>query len=221
MLAKLLLAAPDVLLLDEPSNHLDIAATRWLEEYLVEQSEAMLIVSHDRYFLNRVVTKMFELHDRRITAYPGNYAQYVRLREERFEQRMKEYEAQREYIEKQEEYIRRVHYGQLAKQAQSRRKTLDKLERVEKPTLVSGPSMAFSEVVRTGDVVFEAVDLTKSYDRLLFKDLSFTVPRGKRLGIMGPNGSGKTTLLKILLGEVEPDSGEVRRGAHVDIGYLD
>jgi ATP-binding cassette subfamily F protein 3 len=190
LLAKLLLAAPDIMLLDEPSNHLDIKATEWLEDYLTCQPQAMLLVSHDRYFLDKVCTKMFELHAKRITAYPGNFHQYMRLRQERYERELKEWVAQREYIEKQEEYIRRVHYGQLAKQAQSRRKQLDKLELLEKPTLVSGPSMAFSDVVRTGDVVFEAVELSKSYDRPLFTDLSFSVPRGKRLGIMGPNGSG-------------------------------
>src|SRR4051794_23331317 len=125
MLAKLLLSAPDVMLLDEPSNHLDIDTTRWLEEYLVKQSEAMLIVSHDRYFLDRVVTRVFELHARRLTPYPGNFKQYWRLRQERYEQELKAYEAQREYIEKQEEYIRRVHYGQLHKQAASRQKQID------------------------------------------------------------------------------------------------
>src|SRR6266851_3485066 len=136
MLAKLLLAAPDVMLLDEPSNHLDIAATRWLEDYLVRQSEAMLIVSHDRYFLDRVVTKVFELHAGQITSYPGNYKAYWRLRHERYEQQLKAWEAQKEYIAKQEDYIRRVHYGQLHKQAQSRQKALDKLERVEQPTTI-------------------------------------------------------------------------------------
>ena len=134
MLAKLLLAAPDVMLLDEPSNHLDIDATRWLEEYLVQQPEAMLIVSHDRYFLDRVVTKVFELSANGIDSYPGNYKQYWRLRQERYEQQLKTWEAQQEYIDKQEEYIRRVHYGQLHKQAHSRQKQLDKIERVDRPT---------------------------------------------------------------------------------------
>src|SRR5919198_816329 len=110
MLARLLLSSPDVMLLDEPSNHLDITATRWLEDYLSKQPEAMLIVSHDRYFLDRVVTKIFELHNRRITSYPGNYQAYARLREERYQHQLKEWEAQQEYIERQEDYIRRVHY---------------------------------------------------------------------------------------------------------------
>src|SRR5579885_1542110 len=150
MLARLLLAAPDVMLLDEPSNHLDIAATRWLEDYLRQQNEAMLIVSHDRYFLDKVVTKVFELHDRRITAYPGNFRQYWRLRQERYEQELKAWESQREYIARQEDYIRRVHYGQLHRQAASRQKQLDRLERRERPTLIEGPQMHFHEVRRSG-----------------------------------------------------------------------
>jgi ATP-binding cassette subfamily F protein 3 len=222
LLAQLLLAGHDVMLLDEPSNHLDIDCTRWLEGYLVQQPQAMLIVSHDRYFLDKVCTKMLELHDRHITAYPGNFKQYMRLRQEKFERELKEWEAQKEYIEKQEEYIRRVHYGQLAKQAQSRRKALDRIERIERPTTIEAPKMQFGDVVRTGDIVFEAVDLTMAFgDNVLFRNLNFALPRGKRLGIMGPNGSGKTTLLKVLLGELEPTSGEVRRGTHVDPGYLD
>src|SRR5438132_8460804 len=221
MLAKLLLAAPDVMLLDEPSNHLDIAATRWLEDYLADQSEAMLIVSHDRYFLDRVVTKVFELHAGRITAYPGNYQAYARLRQERYAQQLKTWEAQQDYVARQEDYIRRVHYGQLHKQAQSRQKALDRLERVERPTLVEGPRMHFGEVRRSGDVVLQVDELAKAYDQPLFADLSFTLQRGKRLGIMGPNGSGKTTLLRILLGEETPDAGSVQRGHLVEFGYYD
>src|SRR6266851_4158325 len=221
MLAKLLLAAPDVLLLDEPSNHLDIDATRWLEDYLVEQSEAMLIVSHDRYFLDRVVTKIFELHAGRITSYPGNYQAYWRLRRERHEQELKTWQAQRDYIAKQEEYIRRVHYGQLHKQAQSRQKALDRMERIERPTFIETPRMHFGDIRRTGDVVLQVDRLTKAYDRLLFSDLSFTLERGRRLGILGPNGSGKTTLLRILMGEEKPDAGEVHRGHQVEFGYYD
>jgi ATP-binding cassette subfamily F protein 3 len=221
MLAKLLLAAPDVLLLDEPSNHLDIAATRWLEDYLVQQSEAMLIVSHDRYFLDRVVTKIFEMHTGRITSYPGNYQQYWRLRQERYEQQLKAWQAQQEYVEKQEDYIRRVHYGQLHKQAQSRRKALDRLERIERPTWIESPHMHFGTVRRAGDVVLQVENLGKAYDRPLFRGLSFSLLRGQRLGIMGPNGSGKTTLLRILMGEEEPDEGEVKRGHLVAFGYYD
>src|SRR5437763_3604704 len=168
------------MLLDEPSNHLDIDTTRWLEDYLAAQPEGMLIVSHDRYFLDRVVNKVFELHARRITSYPGNFKQYWRLRQERFEQEWKAYESQREYIEKQEEYIRRVHYGQLHKQAASRQKALDRLERVEKPTMIEVPRMHFGEVRRSGDVVLQVDELAKAYDRPLFSDLSFALQRGQR-----------------------------------------
>src|SRR5207244_3430856 len=182
MLAKLLLAAPDVMLLDEPSNHLDIGATSWLEDYLVKQREAMLIVSHDRYFLDKVVTKVFELHAGRIDSYPGNYQAYWRLRQERYEQQLKAWLAQKEYIEKQEEYIRRVHYGQLHKQAASRQKLLDRLERVERPTRVEGPRMHFGEVRRSGDIVLQVSDVAKAYDEPLFSHLSFTLERGRRLG---------------------------------------
>ncbi len=221
MLAKMLLSSPDVMLLDEPSNHLDIDTTRWLEGYLVRQPEAMIIVSHDRYFLDRVVNKVFELHGGKVTAYPGNFQQYQRLRHERYELQMKAWQAQQEYIEKQEDYIRRVHYGQLHKQAESRRKALERLERVERPTLVEAPRMHFGAVRRSGDVVLEVEDLAKGYDRPLFTGLSFSLQRGKRLGIMGPNGSGKTTLLRVLLGDEEPDAGTVRMGHLVDVGYYD
>lgn len=221
MLAKLLLAAPDVMLLDEPNNHLDIDTTRWLEDYLTRQAEAMLIVSHDRYFLDKVVTKVFEMHRNRINVYPGNFKQYWRLKDERYEQEMKAFEAQKEYVEKQEEYIRRVHYGQLHKQAASRQKQLDRLERLERPTKIESPHMHFGGVRRTGDVVLRVEELSKAYDLPLFEDLSFDLPRGKRMGIMGPNGSGKTTLLRCILGEEEPDSGRVQIGHLVEVGYYD
>jgi ATP-binding cassette subfamily F protein 3 len=222
LLAKMLLSAPDVMLLDEPSNHLDIATTQWLEEYLARQPQGMIVVSHDRYFLDKVTNRTLELHNRRITSYPGGYKQYIRLRDERYERQLKEYEAQKEFVDKQEEYIRRANYGQLAKQAQSRVKVLDKLERVEKPTKVSGPSIQFHDVTRSGDIVFDAENLGMAFgSNVLFRNLNFTIKRGSRIGIMGPNGTGKTTLLKILLGDLEPTEGTIHRGALVFPGYLD
>jgi ATP-binding cassette subfamily F protein 3 len=222
MLAKLLLSAPDVMFLDEPSNHLDIKATEWLEDYLTRQSEAMLIVSHDRTFLNRVTTKIFELSEQGIASYPGNYDAYVRQRKERYELALKTWEAQKEYVEKQEEYIRRASYGQLAKQAQSRMKTLEKLERVERPVMIDAPHLKFSTSRRPGDIIAEAERISKTLgDKELFKNLSFQVQRGQRLGIMGPNGCGKSTLLRILLGDMQPDTGVVKLGHQVDVGYYD
>jgi ATP-binding cassette, subfamily F, member 3 len=221
MLAKLLLAAPDVMLLDEPGNHLDAAALRWLEDYLSGQPEAMLLVSHDRYFLDKVVTKIFELRGGRIDSYPGNYGAYVRLRQERYQQQLKAWEAQQEYLSKQEDYIRRVHYGQSHKQAQSRKKALERLEIVERPASVDGPHMHFRSIRRSGDVVLRAENLAKAFDRPLFRGLSFSLQRGKRLGIMGPNGGGKTTLLRILLGQESADVGSIQQGHLVEFGYYD
>jgi ATP-binding cassette subfamily F protein 3 len=221
MLAKLLLSSPDVMLLDEPSNHLDIRTTQWLEDYLVRQPEAMLLVSHDRYFLDRVVTRIFEMNRHQIQVYPGNFKQYWRLKEERYEQELKAWESQQEYIEKQEEYIRRVHYGQLHKQAASRQKQLDRIERIERPSKIESPHMHFGAVRRTGDIVLRAEGLAKAYDLPLFTDLTFDLVRGRRLGIMGPNGSGKTTLLRCLLGEEKLDSGRLERGHLVEVGYYD
>ncbi len=222
LLAQLLLSAPDIMLLDEPSNHLDIDTTRWLEGYLARQPQGMIIVSHDRYFLEKVTNKTIELHAKRITSYPGSYKQYVRLRDERFDRQLKEWEAQKEYVGKQEDYIRRSAYGQLAKQAQSRVKALDKLDRLEKPTKVSGPNIHFKDVMRSGDVVFHCEELGKSYgSNKLFEGLNFDIKRGQRLGIMGANGSGKTTLLRMLLGDEDPTTGTIQRGHLVFTGYLD
>src|SRR5262249_3960065 len=162
-----------------------------------------------------------ERQGRRLTAYGGNYQAYARQRQERYEQQLKTWESQQEYIAKQEDYIRRVHYGQLHKQAQSRQKALDRLERVERPTEVESPHMHFAEVRRCGDVVLQGTDLAKAYDRPLFSDLRFTLQRGKRLGILGRNGSGKTTRLRVLMGEEPPDRGTVERGHLVEFGYYD
>lgn len=223
MLAKLLLSAPDVMLLDEPSNHLDIKATEWLESYLSRQREAMLIVSHDRTFLNNVVTTIFELTEKGgIATYPGNYSAYVRQRQERYDLAMKTFEAQQEHIEKQTDYIKKNNYGQLARQAQSRAKMLEKVERVEKPVQIGGPHLKFDTSRRPGDIIVEADRLYKTLGtKKLLTDVSFQVQRGARLGIMGPNGCGKSTLLKLMLGELKPDAGTIKLGHKVDVGYYD
>ena len=223
MLAKLLLQSPDVMLLDEPSNHLDIATTEWLESYLARQPVAMVVVSHDRYFLDKVVTKIWELHEGRITAYPGNYSQYWRLRGEKAKVLERQAERQEEKAAQLQAYIRKYGAGQRAKQAHDRERKLERLERGRVETLrdVVGPVMGFDEIERSGDVVIEARKLSKAFDVPLFRDLSLTIERGQCVGVIGPNGAGKTTLIKTLIGREKPDSGEVKLGHKVQVGYHD
>ncbi len=221
MLAKLLLENPDVMLLDEPSNHLDLETVEWLEAFLARQSAAMVVVSHDRAFLDRVVNTTWELHRSRMTAYPGNFSKYWKLRQERMELLEKQYEKQQEYIQETEEFIRKNMAGQKTKQAQDRQKKLARLERIEKMSEIVGPVMGFEEVVRSGDIVIEAANLSKSYDKKLFENFSGSILRGQCIGVIGPNGAGKSTLVKCLIGQVQPSSGRVRLGANVKIGYYD
>ncbi|OJW21505.1 MAG: ABC transporter [Planctomycetales bacterium 71-10] len=223
MLAKLLLEAPDLMLLDEPSNHLDIQTTEWLEEYLSRQPVGMVIVSHDRYFLDKIVTKVWELHGGSMDVYPGNYSQYWRLREERAKVLERQAERFEEKTEKLEAYIRKYGAGQRAKQAKDRERKLDRLqsERVETMRDIVGPVMGFEEVDRSGDIVIEARKLSKSFDKPLFQDLNLTVERGQCIGVLGPNGAGKTTLIKTLIGQEKADSGDVKLGHKVMVGYHD
>lgn len=221
MLAKLLLQAPDLMLLDEPSNHLDIETTAWLEAYLARQTTAMVVVSHDRYFLDKVVNKIWELHHGKLTAYPGNYTQYWRLRAERAELMEKTFAKQQEQIADLQDYIRRYGAGQRAKQAQDREKKLARIELVDRMQMIEGPPMGFGEVDRSGDIVIEARNLGKSFDKPLFSNLNLAIQRGQCVGIMGPNGAGKSTLIKALIGRLKPDAGEIKLGHKVLIGYYD
>jgi ATP-binding cassette subfamily F protein 3 len=221
LLAKLLLAEPEVLLLDEPSNHLDIEATEWLEEFLIASRQALIVVSHDRYFLDRVTNRTWELFHGTIDAYVGNFSAYWRQKAERLEVQRRTWERQQEEIAKLEDFIRRNSYGQKHAQAEDRRKKLERIERVEPPREIAAPHMRFPAAARTGDIVLRVEHLSKAFDRPLFRDLSFDVLRGERWGILGPNGSGKTTLLRCILGEVAPDDGKVVFGAGVKAGYFD
>jgi len=221
MLAKLLLESPDLMLLDEPSNHLDIETTAWLENYLARQSVAMVVVSHDRYFLDRVVTKVWELHFGKVEVYPGNYTQYWKLREERAKVLQRQSEKQQDQVDDLKDFIRRWGVGQKAKQAKDREKKLARIERVETMTEIVGPRMGFGEVERSGDIVVEARKVAKAYDNLLFKDFDLAVLREQCIGVMGPNGAGKSTLLKILIGREKADAGEVKLGHKVQVGYYD
>lgn len=222
LLARLLLAEPDLMLLDEPSNHLDIDATEWLEKFLVESDQAILVVSHDRYFLDRVTNRTIELYQGTIESYPGNFTQYKRLKAERLEVQRRTYERQQEEIAKMEDFIRRYHFGDRHQQAEDRRKKLERIERVPPPREIAAPVMGFPSASRTGDIVLRIEKLTKSFPgKPLFANLSCDILRGEKWGILGPNGSGKTTLLRCLLGELPSDAGRVILGTGVKVGYFD
>lgn len=226
-LGKLLLQEPDLLLLDEPTNHLDLAALEWLESYLAGWKGAMVVVAHDRYFLDKVVSRIIELAFGRIEEYPGNYTQYLRLREERMERRMREYEAQQAHIAHTEEFIRRYKAGQRSREARGRQKLLDRLERVERPREFQTMQFEFDSVVDSGQVVLSTQNLVVGYPasqaggeaNALMSVADLEVLRGDRIGLIGPNGSGKTTLLRTIIGSHAPLAGHVYPGHNVRMGY--
>lgn len=220
-IAHLLLAGTDVLCLDEPTNHLDVAAIEWLEEYLVRYSGAVLVISHDRYFMDQVGTRVTELQEGRTKTYPGNYTQFVRLKEEEIERQRKVYEQQQETIQKLQIYIDRYRAGNRATMSKSRQKALARIDRVERPRESSGPNIQFRAEVRSGDDVLQVRDLNKAFDgREILRDVSFVVRRCERVGIIGANGTGKSTLLKIIAGELEEDYGAIRWGMNTEPGYF-
>jgi ATP-binding cassette subfamily F protein 3 len=220
-LARLLLAEPDVLLLDEPTNHLDVNSVEWLEEFLSTYANAYVIISHDRYFLDRTCRRIVELELGRAASYTGNYSAYLVEREVRREAQLRAYENQQHLIAKTEEFIRRNLAGQKTKQAKSRRKMLEKLDRVEavRPDQSSG-DFRLQAIERAGTQVLTVLDAAVGYPgKLLARDITFTLRRGECLGIIGPNGSGKTTFIKTVLGKLDPLAGEMRWGTKVQIGY--
>ncbi len=220
-LARLLLAEPDVLLLDEPTNHLDVAAVEWLEEFLASYDSAYIIISHDRYFLDRACRRIVEVENGRAESYTGNYTDFLTEREARREIRQRAYENQRQLIAKTEEFIRRNLAGQKTKQAKSRRTMLEKLERVEvvRPDQSSG-DFRLKGIERAGTHVLVVKDASVGYPgKMLARDIDFTLRRGECLGILGPNGSGKTTFVRTVLGKIPLLAGELRLGANVQIGY--
>ncbi len=221
-LAKLLCGRPDLLLLDEPTNHLDIGATEWLEEFLIKYPGSVVVVSHDRYFLDRVVFKIAELEDLGLAHYKGTYSEYAPEKARREAQQRKLYEEQQAEIARTEDFIQRNIAGQKTKQAQSRRKRLAKVERLAPPMGERNVRLHFAPERRGGNEVLVCEGLTKRYeDRTLFENLTWAVRRGERVGIIGPNGTGKTPLLRMLLDHESPDAGTIRFGSHIHVGYYD
>ncbi len=220
-LCMLLLQEPDLLLLDEPTNHLDLPAVEWLEENLSRTRSAVFLVSHDRYFLDRVATRVVEVEDGRSLNFPGNYTAYARQREERLVRLQEEYEKKVEQKEKLEEYIRRNHAGQLARMAKSREKALARMQierpRIHRPEL----KVSLNAALRSGDEVLRVERLAKGFEeKPLFDGLELVVHRGDRIGIVGPNGSGKSTFLRILVGQMTPDAGAFEFGTNVEAAYF-
>jgi ATP-binding cassette subfamily F protein 3 len=222
-LATVLLRGADLLLLDEPTNHLDLESCEWLEGFLESFPGAVVMVSHDRHFLDRIAQKTLHLDRGRLIGYSGNYSFFDEQSRLRYQQELSAWQRQQTKIRQTEEYIRRNIEGQKTRQAQSRRKQLEKEEKLEKPTAEPGLFRFRLEPVRpSGGTVLEAEGLTKGWaDRTLLKDLDLHVSRGDRIGIIGPNGCGKSTLLKMLAGRIVPDTGRVVTGHNVDLGFYD
>ncbi|HEX6183604.1 MAG TPA: ABC-F family ATP-binding cassette domain-containing protein [Pyrinomonadaceae bacterium] len=220
-LARLLLAEPDVLLLDEPTNHLDVSAVEWLEEFLASYKSAYVIISHDRYFLDRACTRIVEVELGKAVSYTGNYSAFLVEREERREIQQRAYENQRHLIAKTEEFIRKNLAGQKTKQAKSRRTMLAKLDRIEsvRPDQPQG-NFQLQKVERAGAYVLTVAEAAIGYPgKLLASDINFVLKRGECLGVIGPNGSGKTTFIKTVLGKLPQLAGEIRLGTNVNVGY--
>ena len=225
-LGKLLLTNPDIILLDEPTNHLDMSSIAWLETYLLNYRGAVLIVAHDRYFLDKIVSKVIELDNGHAVVYSGNYTAYSEKRAQMRAIQMKAYLNQQQEIKHQEAVIEKLksfNREKSIKRAESREKMLDKIEVLEKPTEVNDAmDIRLEPNILSGNDVLTVNGLAKSFgSQTLFTDLSFDVKRGERVAIIGDNGTGKTTILKIINGLVEPDDGEIILGSRVHIGYYD
>ena len=225
-LGKLLLSSPDIIFLDEPTNHLDLESIAWLETYLLNYNGAVVIVAHDRYFLDKVVTKIIEVDQGKGTVYQGNYTDYAKKKAMLREAQLKQYLNQQKEIKHQEEVIaklRSFNREKSIKRAESREKMLDKIDRIEKPiTHEATMHLRLEPSVISGNDVLNVQHLSKAFgDNRLFTDLSFDIKRGEKVSIIGKNGTGKTTILKIINQIIEADEGEIRLGSKVKIGYYD
>ena len=226
-LARLILEDTDILLLDEPTNHLDLRATEWLEEYLDRYKGTVLAISHDRWFLDRVVRRVIEIHDGKAEFYAGNYSFYVEEKERRYEEKLKQYEKEQAKLEQLQEAVDKLHLwafmgnDKLHKRAFSIEKRMEKLETTERPTEARKLNVHFTAQEFRGDDVLTMSGLSKHYgERALFHDLDLTVTGGERIALIGDNGAGKTTFLKLVMNEETPDTGWVQRGPSVRTAYL-
>ncbi len=226
-LARLILEDTDLLLLDEPTNHLDLHATEWLEDYLDKFKGTVLAISHDRYFLDRVVKRIVELEEGKANFYAGNYSFYVVEKKRRFDEQLKRYEKEQAKLEQLQAAVDKLHLwafmgnDKLHKRAFSMEKRMEKLRTTDKPTQRKAMTASFGEREFHGDEVFSTVALSKSFgERTLFRDVNLVVTGGERVALLGDNGTGKSTFLKILLSEEPPTSGLVRFGPTVKVGYL-
>lgn len=224
-LGKLLLSKPDLLILDEPTNHLDLETLSWLEQYLQAYPGAVLLVSHDRYFLDKVVTEVYELSNTKLKRYTGNYSRYLEQRAEQYEQELKRYEKQQEEIARLQDFIQRnIARASTTKRAQSRRKQLEKMERLERPT-GDGKSASFSFTIErpSGHEVLTAEELAVGYGEgtPVIRQINFRITRGESVALVGPNGIGKSTLLKAVAQRLPVQAGKLRYGSNVQIGYYD
>jgi len=225
-LAKLLLEEPDILLLDEPTNHLDISSTEWLEDFLKNYRKTFLVISHDRYFLDTVTNKILEIENNQCTAYKGNYSQYVSKKAENRKIQQKHYELQQKEIARLEAFIeqqKRWNRERNIIAAESRRKAIERMEKIDKPKNLPGKiRINFKSSITSGNDVLFVKNLSKEYPgKQLFKDISFDIKRNEKVFLLGPNGCGKSTLLKILSGYIEKTSGDFEYGHNVIIGYYD
>ena len=225
-LAKLLLEEPDIILLDEPTNHLDLRSIEWLESYLLNYKGAVIIVSHDRYFLDKIVSKVIDIENSVVTMYSGNYSDFSAKKQMLIDAKMKEYLNQQQEIKHQEAVISKLkqfNREKSIKRAESRQKQLEKIERVEAPqTHIENMRLSLDISKESGKDVLSVNNLSKSFDeKHLFSNINFEIKRGERVAIIGDNGTGKTTLLKIINGLLSPDSGEVIYGSNVVIAYYD